>query len=79
MFLASALALIPLGRACVRTWVLPNILRPRRALIVGAGFEGRIVQRKLEAHPEFGLQVIGFVDDRARPERPRRARRTSRA
>ena len=62
MFLAFALVLIPLGRACVRTWVLPSVLRPRRALIVGAGLEGRVVQKKLEAHPEFGLQVIGFVD-----------------
>ena len=67
MFLAAALALIPLGRACVRTWVLPNILRPRRALIVGAGFEGRVVQRKLESHPEYSLQVIGFVDSARGP------------
>jgi exopolysaccharide biosynthesis polyprenyl glycosylphosphotransferase len=67
MFLGFALVLIPLGRACVRTWVLPSILRPRRALIVGAGIEGRIVQRKLEAHPEFGLQVIGFVDSERGP------------
>lgn len=63
MFLASALIFIPLGRSILRLYVLPNVLRPRRALIVGAGSEGRIVQRKLEAHPEFGLQVIGFVDD----------------
>lgn len=63
MFLACTLVLVPLGRSCVRTWVLPNVLRPRRALIVGAGPEGRTVQRKLEAHPEFSLQVIGFVDD----------------
>ncbi len=47
--------------------MLPNVLRPRRALIVGAGPEGRVVQRKLEAHPEFSLQVVGFVDDGARP------------
>ena len=68
MFLAFALVLIPLGRACVRNWVLPNVLRPRRALIVGAGLEGRVVQKKLEAHPEFGLQVIGFVDAERGPE-----------
>jgi exopolysaccharide biosynthesis polyprenyl glycosylphosphotransferase len=67
MFLGFALVLIPLGRACVRNWVLPSVLRPRRALIVGAGIEGRIVQRKLEAHPEFGLQVIGFVDSERGP------------
>jgi exopolysaccharide biosynthesis polyprenyl glycosylphosphotransferase len=68
MFLGLALVLVPLGRACVRTWVLPQLLRPRRALIVGGGLEGRVVQRKLEAHPEYGLQVIGFVDDERGPE-----------
>jgi exopolysaccharide biosynthesis polyprenyl glycosylphosphotransferase len=68
MFLGFALVLVPLGRACVRTWVLPQVMRPRRALIVGAGLEGRVVQRKLEAHPEFGLQVIGFVDHERAPE-----------
>ena len=69
---------VPLGRACVRTWVLPNVLRPRRALIVGAGLEGRVVQRKLEAHPEFGLQVDRLRRLRARPRGARRARRTCR-
>jgi exopolysaccharide biosynthesis polyprenyl glycosylphosphotransferase len=68
MFLGLALVLIPLGRACVRNWVLPSVLRPRRALIVGAGPEGRVVQKKLESHPEFGLQVIGFVDAERGPE-----------
>jgi exopolysaccharide biosynthesis polyprenyl glycosylphosphotransferase len=68
MFLVFALTLIPLGRACVRTWLLPNMLRPRRALIVGAGPEGRVVQRKLEAHPEYSLQVVGFVDEQRGPE-----------
>jgi exopolysaccharide biosynthesis polyprenyl glycosylphosphotransferase len=62
IFLGLALVLIPLGRACVRTWVLPRVLQPRRALIVGAGLDGRIVQRKLESHPEYSLQVVGFID-----------------
>jgi exopolysaccharide biosynthesis polyprenyl glycosylphosphotransferase len=68
IFVGLALTLIPLGRACVRTWLLPALVAPRRALIVGGGLEGRVVQRKLEAHPEYGLQVIGFVDDERGPE-----------
>jgi len=68
MFLGFALVLIPLGRTFVRSFVLPQVLRPRRALIVGAGLDGRIVKRKLEQHPEYGLQVIGFVDDERGPE-----------
>jgi exopolysaccharide biosynthesis polyprenyl glycosylphosphotransferase len=38
-------------------------VRPRRTLIVGAGAVGRMVQRKIFAHPEYGLDVVGFVDD----------------
>jgi exopolysaccharide biosynthesis polyprenyl glycosylphosphotransferase len=67
MFLGLAVVLIPLARSCVRTWVLPRLLSPRRALIVGAGVEGRIVQRKLESHPEYSLQVVGFIDDERAP------------
>ena len=72
MFLAVALVLIPLGRACVRTWVLPNVLRPRRALIVGAGLEGRVVQTQARGAP--GVRAAG---DRLRRRRarPRGARR----
>jgi exopolysaccharide biosynthesis polyprenyl glycosylphosphotransferase len=68
IFVSLAVVLVPLGRAFVRSWVLPRFVRPRRALIVGAGSEGRLVQRKLEAHPEFGLQVVGFVDDERGPD-----------
>ena len=57
MFLGLALVLIPLGRACVRTWVLPSVLRPRRALIVGAGLEGRVVQK--QARGASGVRPAG--------------------
>ena len=42
---------------------LPAVMRPRRTLIVGAGTTGRLVERKLAAHPEYGLELVGFVDD----------------
>ena len=35
-------------------------LRP--TLIVGAGRVGRLLAKRLEAHPEFGLEPIGFLD-----------------
>jgi len=34
-----------------------------RVLIVGAGEAGRTVMRNLVARPEYGYQVVGFVDD----------------
>jgi Undecaprenyl-phosphate glucose phosphotransferase len=36
----------------------------RRALVVGAGPLGREVVRRLRSHPEFGVRVVGFLDDR---------------
>jgi Undecaprenyl-phosphate glucose phosphotransferase len=35
----------------------------RRALVVGAGPLGQEVVRRLRAHPEFGVRVVGFLDD----------------
>jgi exopolysaccharide biosynthesis polyprenyl glycosylphosphotransferase len=36
-------------------------------LIVGAGLVGAQVARRLEAHPEYGLSPVGFLDDDPRP------------
>ncbi len=62
-FLSLAVVLVPTLRGVVRTWLLPNVMRPRRTLIVGAGATGRLLERKLETHPEYGLELVGFVDD----------------
>ncbi|HET7584832.1 MAG TPA: nucleoside-diphosphate sugar epimerase/dehydratase [Gemmatimonadaceae bacterium] len=35
----------------------------RRALVVGAGAAGQLIARELLAHPQLGLNPIGFVDD----------------
>ena len=63
IFVASALLLIPIVRGSIRSWILPRVMKPRRTLIVGEGREARLVHRKLEAHPEYGLDVIGFLGD----------------
>jgi exopolysaccharide biosynthesis polyprenyl glycosylphosphotransferase len=67
MFLALAVMLVPTLRGVVRTWLLPALMRPRRTLIVGAGSVGRLLRRKIEAHPEYGLELVGFVDDAEEP------------
>jgi exopolysaccharide biosynthesis polyprenyl glycosylphosphotransferase len=68
MFMSVALVLIPTFRGALRTWVLPAVMRPRRTIIVGAGPVGQLVRRKIEAHPEYGLDLVGFVDDRPKGE-----------
>jgi exopolysaccharide biosynthesis polyprenyl glycosylphosphotransferase len=62
LFLTAAIILIPLVRGSIRSWLFPRVMRPRRTLIVGTDDEARLVHRKVSAHPEYGLHVIGFVD-----------------
>ena len=38
-------------------------LEKKRVLIVGAGDAGEMVARQLMAHPEYGYQPMGFLDD----------------
>jgi exopolysaccharide biosynthesis polyprenyl glycosylphosphotransferase len=62
LFIAAALVLIPVVRGSLRSWVLPRVMQRRRTLIVGSGHEARVVHRKVAAHPEYGLEVVGFLD-----------------
>ena len=62
LFLGAALVAIPVVRGSIRSWVFPKVMKPRRTLIVGSGPEASLVFRKLKTHPEYGLQVIGFLD-----------------
>jgi exopolysaccharide biosynthesis polyprenyl glycosylphosphotransferase len=62
IFLGTALILVPVIRGSLRSWVLPRVMRRRRTLIVGSGREAQLVHRKLMAHPEYGLDVVGFLD-----------------
>ena len=40
----------------------------RTRSIVGAGDVGQLVARKFLQHPEYGIKLVGFVDERARRE-----------
>ena len=43
--------------------------RRHRVLIVGAGESGTMVARELQKHPEMGMKMIAFVDDKASLQR----------
>lgn len=61
LFLTASLVLVPVVRGTIRSWVFPRIMSRRRTLIVGGGEEARLVFRKLQTHPEYGLEVAGFL------------------
>jgi exopolysaccharide biosynthesis polyprenyl glycosylphosphotransferase len=61
LFAAAALVLMPIVRGSVRSWIFPRVMERRRTLIVGGGAEARLVHRKLTTHPEYGLDVVGFL------------------
>lgn len=52
-----------LKRGVVRKWVSEGY-NNERTLIVGAGKVGNHLAKSLAAHPELGVRVIGFLDDR---------------
>ena len=63
---AFALVAVGLGRAILG--FAQRLARSRRmvgkpVLIMGAGLIGAQVARRLEAHPEYGLAPVGFLDD----------------
>ena len=62
IFLAAALVLVPVMRGSIRSWVFPRVMKPRRALVVGSGDEAQLVLRKLGAHPEYGVEVVGILN-----------------
>jgi exopolysaccharide biosynthesis polyprenyl glycosylphosphotransferase len=62
-FWVLAVVLMTAGRALARASCRRSILYFQNTIIVGAGDVGQLVGRKLLQHPEYGLNLVGFVDD----------------
>ncbi len=62
VFAAVAAVLVVAGRAAVRTAARSRNTYSQSAVIVGAGDVGQLVARKLLHHPEYGIDLVGFVD-----------------
>jgi exopolysaccharide biosynthesis polyprenyl glycosylphosphotransferase len=58
-FAACAVAFLTAGRMAVAALARSYA---QTAVIVGAGDVGQLVARKLLRHPEYGINVVGFVD-----------------
>ena len=72
-FWAAAIVAILVTRALARLITRRSIAFVQNSIIIGAGSVGQLVGRKLLQHPEYGINPVGFVDDR--PEQhPRQGR-----
>jgi exopolysaccharide biosynthesis polyprenyl glycosylphosphotransferase len=64
-----AIAFVTGGRAVARFFFRRNPLYIQNALIVGAGEVGQMLARKLLVHREYGINVVGFVDEAPKERR----------
>jgi exopolysaccharide biosynthesis polyprenyl glycosylphosphotransferase len=69
LFWVFAIALVTLLRAGARAYCRRNVAYLQNTVIVGAGDVGQTVARKLLNHPEYGINLVGFVDSEPRERR----------
>jgi exopolysaccharide biosynthesis polyprenyl glycosylphosphotransferase len=63
-FWAMAIPLVVACRVAARAFARRRALLVQRAVVVGTGDVGQLVARKLLRHPEYGIELVGFVDER---------------
>jgi exopolysaccharide biosynthesis polyprenyl glycosylphosphotransferase len=61
-FWLLAILLVTLFRAVARGICRRTLAYLQNTVIVGAGDVGQLVARKLTSHPEYGINLVGFVD-----------------
>ena len=66
-FWLLAVCVLPLARTVARRACLRAAGYVQNTVIVGAGDVGQLVARKLIKHPEYGANVVGFVDRAPKP------------
>jgi len=65
VFWGVAIGAIVSARALARSLCRGHESYVQNTLIVGADRVGRLIGRKLAQHPEYGLRLVGFVDEDA--------------
>jgi FlaA1/EpsC-like NDP-sugar epimerase len=69
VFWAVAIALICVARAAARALARRTVAYIQNTVIVGAGDVGQLFARKVLNHPEYGINLVGFVDARPKERR----------
>ncbi len=61
VFWALAIVSLVSTRTLARSICRKHESYVQNTLVVGTGREGRVIARRLQQHPEFGLRIVGFV------------------
>jgi exopolysaccharide biosynthesis polyprenyl glycosylphosphotransferase len=69
-FWGLAISLVTVLRAVARGFCRRRIAYLQNAVIVGAGDVGQLIARKLLQHPEYGINLVGFIDIEPKERRP---------
>jgi exopolysaccharide biosynthesis polyprenyl glycosylphosphotransferase len=62
LFWIAGIVWVAAGRAAARVVSRRTLAYLQNAVIVGAGDVGQLIGRKLLQHPEYGINLVGFVD-----------------
>jgi len=68
-FWLLAVLLVAIARAGARAFCHRQVAYLQNTVIVGAGDVGQTVARKFMNHPEYGINLVGFVDDAPKKRR----------
>jgi exopolysaccharide biosynthesis polyprenyl glycosylphosphotransferase len=69
LFWALAIGGVTTGRGAARAFCRRRLTYLQNTVIVGAGDVGQLVARKILQHPEYGINLVGFVDGEPRERR----------
>ena len=69
-FWAAAVIVLTLSRSVARSLCRRHASYAQNAIIVGAGEVGQLIARKLLHHPEYGINLLGFIDSQPREQQP---------
>jgi exopolysaccharide biosynthesis polyprenyl glycosylphosphotransferase len=69
VFWAASITFVSCGRAAARAYSRRHVSYQQNTIIVGAGDVGQLIGKKLLKHPEYGINLLGFVDDAPKERR----------
>jgi exopolysaccharide biosynthesis polyprenyl glycosylphosphotransferase len=76
VFWALLIVCIPAARIAIRAAARRSSAYVQQTVIVGAWKTGQLVARKMLQHPEYGINLLGFVDTEPSYQRPELAHLT---